>query len=109
MEIDNYLKKIKVADNKDTIRDYEGVIAKTYFDKPKKEKKPRKKFVQKTVPVVASSQSEDFENIAFGSSVLGDLDFGDLNLELSDVEDNASDDMLKIKGVMVFPSQIEKE
>ena len=32
MEIDNYLKKIKVADNKDTIRGYEGVIAKTYFD-----------------------------------------------------------------------------
>ena len=54
-------------------------------EKPKKEKKPRKKFVQKTVPVVASSQSEDFENIVFGSSVLGDLDFGDLNLELSNV------------------------
>lgn len=32
MEIDNYLKKIKVSDNKDTIRGYEGVIAKTYFD-----------------------------------------------------------------------------
>jgi len=32
MEIDNCLEKIKVADNKDTIRGYEGVIAKTYFD-----------------------------------------------------------------------------
>jgi len=67
-------------------------------EKPKKEKKPRKKFVQKTVPVVASSQSEDFENIAFGSSVLGDLDFGDLNLELSDVEDNASEEELEETG-----------
>ena len=31
-EIDNSLEKIKVADDKDAIRGYEGVVAKTYFD-----------------------------------------------------------------------------
>lgn len=31
-EIDNCLEKIKESDDKDTIRGYEGVIAKTYFD-----------------------------------------------------------------------------
>ena len=31
-EIDNSLEKIKVADDKDAIRGYEGLVAKTYFD-----------------------------------------------------------------------------
>lgn len=31
-EIDNCLEKIKESDDKDTIRGYEGIIAKTYFD-----------------------------------------------------------------------------
>ncbi len=32
VEINNYLEKIKAADDKDTIRGYEGLIAKTYFE-----------------------------------------------------------------------------
>lgn len=53
-------------------------------ERPKRERKPRRREPKMRAPMQVTSASKELENVQFGNSVLGDLDFGSLGFTEDD-------------------------
>lgn len=54
-------------------------------ERPKRERKPRRRETKMRAPMQVTSASKELENVQFGNSVLGDLDFGSLGFTADDL------------------------